>query len=152
MAFLSERVRFGMKAKRNSQQVRRETRRASPRLWHSDVPGPFWNGTRRVGVSQIKAYCRTLAREFHPRKIILFGSYAYGTPTKDSDVDLLVIMPHRGRSVDQVVNIGTRIPAPFPMDLLVETPAYVRRRLALGCSFMKEVFTRGKVMYETADA
>src|ERR1043165_2412182 len=94
MAFLSERVRFGMKAKRNSQQVRRETRRASPRLWHSDVPGPFWNGTRRVGVSQIKAYCRTLAREFHPRKIILFGSYAYGTPTKDSDVDLLVIMPH----------------------------------------------------------
>jgi len=139
-----------MKPKRNDRHKRTADVVSPGRLWHPDVPGPLWNGRRRVGASQIKAYCRALAREFRPQKIVLFGSYAHGTPTKDSDVDLLVIMPHHGRAVDQVVNIGTRVPAPFPMDLLVETPAYVRRRLALGCCFMNEVLTRGKVMYESA--
>ena len=69
-------------------------------LWHPDVPGPLWNGTRRVPRRQIEAYCRVVAREFKPEKIILFGSYAYGRPTLDSDVDLVVVMPHRGRDVD----------------------------------------------------
>ena len=41
----------------------------------------------------IKEIKNRIVSEVHPEKIILFGSYAYGTPTKDSDVDLLVIMP-----------------------------------------------------------
>src|SRR6266404_3444663 len=81
-----------MKAQRQSQR-RRQSRPQRVRLWHRDVPGPLWNGTRRVGTNQIQAYCRVLTREFHPRKIILFGSYATGCATPESDVDLVVVMP-----------------------------------------------------------
>jgi predicted nucleotidyltransferase len=114
------------------------------RLWHPEVPGPLWDGTRRVGRNQIEAYCRVVAREFKPEKIILFGSYACGKATKDSDVDLVVIMPFRGSDTKQMVQIRTRVEAPFPMDMLVWKPGKYSRMP----SFNHEVMTRGKVMYE----
>ena len=114
------------------------------RLWHSEVPGPLWDGTRRVGAGQIRAYCRVLAREFRPRRIILFGSYATGAATADSDVDLVVVMPFRGSSTDKVVEIRGRVEAPFPLDLLVWRPAQASKR----DSFTRGVLSEGKVMYE----
>jgi predicted nucleotidyltransferase len=114
------------------------------RLWHPEVPGPLWNGTRRVGKKQIRAYCRLIAREFHPFKIILFGSYATGAATPDSDVDLLVIMPFRGSATEKVVEIRGRVEAPFPMDLLIWRPDQERRQ----DSFTLGVLNEGKVMYE----
>ena len=117
----------------------------APRLWHPEVPGPLWNGTRRVGRNQIEAYCRVVAREFKPEKIILFGSYGYGKPTKDSDVDLVVILPYRGSNIRKVVEIRTRVEAPFPMDMLVWKPGKYSRME----SFNREILTRGKVMYES---
>ncbi len=114
------------------------------RLWHPEVPGPLWDGTRRVGRNQIEAYCRVVAREFKPEKIILFGSYANGKPTKDSDVDLVVIMPYRGSDTKKLVEIRGRVEAPFPMDMLVWKPGKYSRLQ----SFNREVLTRGKVMYE----
>ena len=113
-------------------------------LWHPDVPGPLWNGTRRVPRKQIETYCRVLAREFRPEKIILFGSYANGKPTLDSDVDLVVVMPFRGSDTKKVVQMLTRVGAPFPMDLLLWKPERTRRT----DYFTREVFSRGKVMYE----
>ncbi len=95
---------------------------APPRLWHPDVPGPLWGGSRRVGRDQIEAYCRVLARESRPQKIIRFGSYAEGTATKESDVDLLVMVPFRGSDTRQVVRMRRQVEAPFPMDLLVWSP------------------------------
>ena len=115
-----------------------------PRLWHPDVPGPLWNGTKRVTTSQIRAYCRVLAREFQPEKIILFGSYATGAATPDSDVDILIVMPFRGNDTRQVVQIRGRAEAPFPMDLLVRKPRQMRQR----DSFTKTVLSEGRVMYE----
>lgn len=116
-----------------------------PCLWHPEVPGPLWDGTRRVGRNQIEAYCRVVAREFKPEKIILFGSYAYGKATKNSDVDLVVIMPFRGSDTKKLVEIRGRVEAPFPMDMLVWKPGKYSRLK----SFTREVLTRGKVMYET---
>ena len=113
-------------------------------LWHPDVPGPLWNGTRRVASKQIEAYCQVLAREFHPQRIILFGSYATGSATPDSDVDLLVVMRFHGNTTDQVVAIRGRAEAPFPMDLLVWKPSRMRRR----DSFTQAVLNEGKLMYE----
>ena len=46
-----------------------------------------------VEMSQIEALSQQIAEQFHPERIILFGSYAYGEPNEDSDVDLLVVMP-----------------------------------------------------------
>lgn len=101
---------------------------------------------------QINAYAREIAREFKPRRIILFGSYAYGKPTRDSDVDLLVVMPVRGRGVHKAVEIGIKSPAPFPCDLLVRSPAKIRQRLAWGDCFIREIISRGKILYEADHA
>lgn len=119
-----------------------------PQLWHPDVPGPLWNGTKRVPAKQIAAYCRVLAREIRPQKIILFGSYASGSARLDSDVDLLVVMPFRGNPTNQVVEIRGRAEAPFPMDLLIWQPSRLRRR----DSFTQTVLNQGKVMYEAGHA
>ncbi len=114
------------------------------RLWHPEVPGPLWDGTRRVNARQIKTYCQVLAREFRPEKIILFGSYATGAATPSSDVDLLIVMPFHGNPTNQVIEIRGRAEAPFPMDLLVWKPARMERRDSLTRTLLNE----GKVMYE----
>lgn len=78
----------------------------------------------------------------------MFGSYANGSPSEDSDVDLLVVMPYKGKSVDKSVEIRLKIRPPFPMDLLVRTPLKVEERLGIGDDFMKEIVETGKVLYE----
>jgi predicted nucleotidyltransferase len=103
-----------------------------------------------IPLAVIRRFARQVAEYFRPHKIILFGSYAYGTPHQDSDVDLLVIMPARNAHT-QAARIRLALPAPFPMDLLVRTPATLRWRLAAGDSFLGEVMAKGKVLYEEAD-
>lgn len=91
---------------------------------------------------------RRIGKRFHPQRIILFGSYAEGQPTDDSDVDLLVIMPFKGTPADQSVEIRMTIRPPFPVDLLVRTPEKVQERLKLGDPFMRVILKKGKVIYE----
>src|SRR5215813_3669123 len=98
-----------------------------------------------VPFSAIRRYARQIAERFHPDKIILFGSYAYGQPHEDSDVDLLVIMPARNQH-DQAVKIRWEFPAPFPMDLIVRTPKNLKWRLEEGESFHTEITSKGKVL------
>jgi predicted nucleotidyltransferase len=98
----------------------------------------------------IRRYARAIAEEFQPDKIILFGSYAYGTPHEDSDVDLLVVMP-AANPHSQSVRIQMRLAAPFPLDLLVRTPKEMKWRLEDGESFSTTVVTQGKVLYEKID-
>jgi uncharacterized protein len=101
-----------------------------------------------VTMEAIHDVCRRIGEEFRPERIVLFGSYARGNPTADSDVDLLVIMPLEGRPVDTSVAIRLRIRPPFPLDLLVRSPAAIRERLALGDSFLQRVLDEGDVLYE----
>ena len=101
-----------------------------------------------VGRARIIEYAQAIAREFQPEKIILFGSYAYGEPTPDSDVDLLVVMRHEGRNAAQATAIRNRLDASFAMDLLVRTPDVVSERLARGDFFLRDVSERGQVLYE----
>src|SRR5947207_927925 len=100
----------------------------------------------------IRRYARAIADEFHPDRIILFGSYAYGTPTphEDSDVDLLVVMPARDQHA-QAVRIRWRLAAPFPVDLLVRTPQQMAWRLKEGESFTTAIVSQGRVLYEKDD-
>ncbi len=48
-----------------------------------------------VAKREIRSLVSRIASEFRPERIILFGSYAYGKPNEDSDVDLLVLMPYQ---------------------------------------------------------
>jgi predicted nucleotidyltransferase len=98
----------------------------------------------------IRKFANQVAQRFKPARIILFGSYAYGKPTPDSDVDLLVIMPCKGRSLDAALDVRRTVDAGFPLDLIVRTPAEVRKRLSLGDFFLREIMDRGIVLYEGA--
>jgi predicted nucleotidyltransferase len=100
-----------------------------------------------IPMAVIRGYALQIAERFHPDKIILFGSYAYGRPHEDSDVDLLVIMPARNQH-DQAVKIRWELPAPFAMDLLVRTPKNLKWRLEEGDSFHTEITSKGKILYE----
>jgi predicted nucleotidyltransferase len=102
--------------------------------------------------AKIKSFCNAVAKQFRPRKIILFGSYAYGKPTKDSDVDLLVVMNRtRYRGERMAVRIREAVNAGFPMDLLVRTPGFIAKRLVWKDCFIEEIMRKGKVLYEAAD-
>lgn len=104
-----------------------------------------------VSMVQIEKLGQRIGAEFHPHRVVLFGSYARGTPTDDSDVDLLIVLPFEGKSVHQSVRMRMRLRPSFPVDLLVRTPETVRERIELGDCFMREILQEGKVLYEAAD-
>ena len=93
-----------------------------------------------------------IASQFHPKRIILFGSYAYGQPRPESDVDLLVIMDTHLRETQQALQIRQYINPLFGVDLIVCSPARLEQRLKLGDSFLQEITEKGLVVYESPDA
>src|SRR5205814_9890277 len=94
--------------------------------------------------SKIRAFSDAIARGFHPQRIVLFGSYAYGRPTEHSDVDLLVIMNRtRLKGERMAVRIRHAIPRDFPRVLLVRTPADVAKRLRWDDPFICELLDKG---------
>lgn len=102
-----------------------------------------------VKKAQIDKYANRIGRDFHPERVVLFGSYARGNATEDSDVDILVVMDHdKTRNVEQAIAIRLAADAPFPMDLLVKRPLEITDRLAMNDSFFKSVAEDGKVLYE----
>src|SRR5436189_6137258 len=92
-----------------------------------DAFGPWYRGAD-VPMRLIRRFARKVAERFHPDKIILFGSHAYGTPHADSDVDILVVMPARNE-IDQACLIDNVLDPPFAVDLLVRTPKNLAWRL-----------------------
>jgi predicted nucleotidyltransferase len=105
--------------------------------------------SRRAHIRQL---CKRIVQEFKPEKIILFGSHAYGQPTPESDLDLLVVMQFDGDPLEQAVAILNRINVLLPIDLLVRTPEQIRLRLEMGDRFMRDIVEQGKVMYEAHHA
>ncbi|HSN75565.1 MAG TPA: nucleotidyltransferase domain-containing protein [Anaerolineae bacterium] len=104
-----------------------------------------------TSTDQITELSERIVDEFHPRRIVLFGSYAWGNPNPDSDVDLLIIMPFEGKPVGKSVEMRLKVRPRFPVDLLVRTPEKIRERLAMGDTFIRDILEQGKVLYE-ADA
>jgi len=98
----------------------------------------------------IRRFARDVVEKFHPDKIILFGSYAYGTPHDDSDVDILVIMP-AWHQLSKAARIHIDIDPPFPLDIIVRTPKEMKWRLEDGDLFHTEIVLKGKVLYEKND-
>lgn len=101
-----------------------------------------------TSLDQINEFSQAIAEKFQPEKIILFGSYAYGKPNQDSDVDLLVVLPFEGGSVQKAVEIRQALRAPFPLDLLVRTPQDIQVRLKMGDFFIQDIVQKGLVIYE----
>jgi predicted nucleotidyltransferase len=104
-----------------------------------------------VAVNQIMDCAYEVAERFAPEKIILFGSYAYGRPTEDSDIDLLVVMDHEGSAVEQAAKIRSSIHSLFPVDVLVRSARKINDRVEMGDLFMKSILEKGEVLYEAAN-
>jgi predicted nucleotidyltransferase len=101
-----------------------------------------------VAIGKIKEFGRQIGDQFGAERVILFGSYAQGKVTADSDVDLLVIGPFEGRGVDKSVEIRMKLRPKFPVDILIRTPQKVHERLKMGDQFTREILEEGKVLYE----
>jgi predicted nucleotidyltransferase len=104
-----------------------------------------------TALKNIAEFADRIIREFHPERIILFGSSSTGAATEDSDVDLLVIMPTEGSGLRKAAEIMNKISPRIPVDLIVRDPDDVRRRLEANDFFLREVFEKGRVLYESAD-
>ena len=104
-----------------------------------------------VVMNEIEGFGRRIGRVFGAERVILFGSYARVKVSEYSDVDLLIIGPFEGRSVDTSVEIRMKLRPQFPVDLLVRTPEKVRERIRMGDDFLREIVEEGKVLYEADD-
>ncbi len=135
-----------MERKTTRQPTKKKTLvRRVPRSGDGPKPAPFKLVTR----AQIRAVVERIVETAHPDKVILFGSYAYGKPTIDSDVDFLVVMESDERPAKRAIRIEYNLlDVPFPMDILVRTPAEIAERLQMQDYFMQEVVQLGQVMYE----
>ncbi len=102
-----------------------------------------------VAMHQIEELGERIVQKFRPQQVILFGSYAYGQPTEDSDVDLLVIMPYEGHSARKALEIVQSIRPTFAIDVLVRSPEQVQQRLSWNDWFLREVTEKGKVLCQT---
>ncbi len=94
---------------------------------------------------------RRIAERFHPQQIILFGSYAYGCPRPESDVDLLVVMETALKESEQALRIRQAVNVLFGVDLIVYTPENLAQRIAWGDSFLREVTEQGLILYESVN-
>jgi predicted nucleotidyltransferase len=111
---------------------------------------PYRYPSPNIPMSAIRRFARQIAEHFHPEKIILFGSYAYGKPHQESDVDLLVIMPAYD-VINQSIRIGLAFESPFSLDLIVRTPKQIERGLKDNNWFLREIIEKGKVLYEAGN-
>jgi uncharacterized protein len=98
--------------------------------------------------ADIRQLSEQIRREFSPQKIILFGSHSWGTPSEESDVDLLVVTAFEGKPWRFAVEIRDRIKPTIPLDLIVRTPEQLQERLLKHDMLLTEIITRGTVLYE----
>ena len=92
-----------------------------------------------------------IKREYQPDKIILFGSYAYGRPDRDSDIDLLIVKDTLERFIDRLVTVTRIVSDPkrlTPLEVVVLTPEEIRSKLENGDQFLRGILDKGEVLYE----
>jgi uncharacterized protein len=111
---------------------------------------PYRYASPNIPLTAIRRFARRIAERFQPDKIILFGSYAYGKPHNESDVDLLVIMRTKN-AIDQSIRIKTAFKRLFSLDLIVCTPWQIERGIKDDDWFLREIVEKGKVLYEATD-
>lgn len=100
---------------------------------------------------RIEEMVRRIVSQFHPDKIILFGSHARGQAGPDSDVDLLIVMPVEGPKRRKATEIdGALADRTIPLDLIVVTPEeFERARHQIG-SVLRPAALEGLVLYDRA--
>ena len=105
-----------------------------------------------VNAKTLRGVVKRPVHTLRPEKVVLFGSYARGTATPDSDVDLLIVMETDASPTDRYLIVSRLLrPRLFPLDILVKTPAEIEQALATGDFFIREILEHGKILYERDD-
>ncbi len=87
---------------------------------------------------------------YTPQRVVLFGSYAYGNPRPDSDVDLLIVKETSARFIDRWVTVHRILSGShrlLAVTTLVLTPDELEKQLAIGDQFIAEIMEKGKALY-----
>jgi predicted nucleotidyltransferase len=101
-----------------------------------------------VTLQVIREIVQQIVERFRPQKVILFGSYAQGKPTPDSDVDLLVVMETNEQALHAAARISAAIDHPFSLDILVFRPSELKASLERKGVFATEIIAKGIVLHE----
>jgi predicted nucleotidyltransferase len=92
-------------------------------------------------------------KQFDPDRVILFGSYAYGKPNDESDVDLFVVKNVKISDIRELrINIRSQLrdiiyKQKVPVDLLLDSQEHINERIKLGDSIYEEIMKKGKTLY-----
>ncbi len=97
---------------------------------------------------EIKKITRQIVKKYKPKKIILFGSFGREKSIKDSDVDLLIIKKTKKNFPERCREVAEIIDGEIPVDILVRTPAELKKRLNLGDFFYQNIIQKDEVLYE----
>lgn len=98
----------------------------------------------------IEEIVRRLVRDYQPEKIILYGSYAYGNPDEDSDIDLLIIKDTPDRLLQRMVRVRRLADGAhrhIAFEPLILTPRELEQRLRIGDQFIGEIIEKGELLY-----
>lgn len=99
---------------------------------------------------EIKKVTETIIKEFNPEKVVLFGSHAWGSPEKNSDIDLFIVKDDAKKNTREMAIDLERIllPRTFPIDVIVYKPAQVEESLKDKNIFITKIITKGKTLYD----
>jgi predicted nucleotidyltransferase len=103
---------------------------------------------RLIGDREVEALSKQIAERFSPKKIILFGSYAYGVPHDSSDADLLIVMEFTGRKLEKRMEIWRQVQPIFATDLIIRSPSGMIWRYEQFDPLVRNAVDFGKVLYE----
>lgn len=106
-------------------------------------------GSKKVQ-KEIKRVANIIVNQYKPEKIILFGSYAWGKPTRHSDADFLVVKKTLRNKIDRIKTVYQLVyNKDLPVDVIVFTPHEVKHSLERGDIFLSKAYNKGLLMYES---
>lgn len=102
-----------------------------------------------VTQEKIQEIAEKIAREYDPEKIILFGSWVWGKPNQDSDVDILVIKKSNQPRMEREREVRSMLsPVGIPLDILVYTPSELKEKIEDDRNlFLEDIIHNGKILY-----
>ncbi len=103
-----------------------------------------------VTLESIRAIASLIVRRYDPIKIVLFGSYAYGEPTQESDIDLLIIKNTEKSSLDRWMDVKKILrekSRDIPISPIVLNEKELNERMMLKDFFIEDILARGTMLY-----
>lgn len=103
-----------------------------------------------VGEKKLEEITSRIIKEYQPERIILFGSFAWGEPNQDSDLDLFVIKKSEKSRMERERELSVLLsPHTVPIDILVYTPEEVEQSInEYQNLFVEDIVRNGRLLYE----